>query len=409
MKIIWTNALVALLLIGGMTPTVQASRVKDMETALKKAGDDGIMVFLHGVGWDKYSEKRCNEIMADKDVKRVLGRVTYLNYPCIENPTVEQKTALEAVLDGKKIPFPKTYPAILWLDKQGRCLCTIQGEQLTRTSNLELAKLLAERLTTIRTMVELEKKADKETGLERARLLGESRALPGINPPDAAMLAEMAKHDPHDNTGYLCYFKTGEYDISAAVLAMKFEQSQAFVKEVVASQSYSPLTKQAALIAMLGQWRTQGTRDQLNQMRTYAEKVIEINPDNYHAGSARYMLDEWFKQFTLESGWFPALIPKDSTPMYLEGSIPIKASGTYEVLFQHTGGRYALTIESVTLYDGDTLVSKDEHTGVTGTKNTNNTYTLVAKKSVKTPRIAIVVNQGEKTGTQGMITIRKAK
>ncbi len=409
MKNLWFSALAGMVVLGVMSPMVQATQVKDMDTALKKASDDGIMVFLYGVGWDKYSEKRCTEIMGDKYFKKARGRAVYLTYPCIENPTEEQKKMLSAILCDKSIPFPKTYPAIIWLDKQGRTICTIQGEELCRASTKEVAELILNRLNTIKEMVALEKKAEKASGVERAKFLGDARTLPGIDPPDKAYLAEIAKADPHDESGYVNYFSMGEYDISAKVLAMKYNEAILFAESVINSKSYSPLAKQTALIAMLGQWRTQGSREQLPRMRELAQEVIKINADNYHAGSARYMIDYWFKPFTLENGWFPAVIPKDATPMVLEGEIPIKNAGTYEVVFQFTNGRYALTISAVRLYDGDTQVAEDVHVGSTGDKNKNNIYSLELKKPVKNPRLEIVVNQGEKTATQGMITVRKAK
>lgn len=386
-----------------------ATRVKDMTAALSKAQDDGIMVFLYGVGWDKYSAKRCTQIMDDKLFKQTVGKAVYLSYPCYEAPTAEQKAELEKILAGNTIPFPKTYPAIIWLNKKGKAILSLQGEELTRSSSKELYKLIADKLTIVRKQAELESAADKAKGVEKARLLGQSYTLEGVNAPDKETLAEIKSADPNDSSGYTKYFTTGEYDISAQVLKLKFAESQKLVDEILQDSSYSSLVKQAATIAMLGQWRTQGSREQVPAMRKYAESVIKLNPDNYHAGSARYMLDEWFKSFDLATGWFPQIIPEDDTPVFLEGELPIKTSGTYEVAFKFTNGRYGLTVASVTLYDGDEQIAQDVHVGVAGDKDKNNVYYLPVKSTVKKPRVAIVFNQGAKNGTQGIITINRVK
>ncbi len=409
MKALCIKALLPLLLLGGLAPMSQAAQVKDMETALKKAKEDGIVICLYGIGWDKYSEKRCKEIVNDKDIARALGRALTLNYPCFESPTAEQKDILGKVLGGATIPFPKTYPALMWLDQKGRPVLCIQGTELTRSSNRELAQLISEKLNCVRKQAELLKAADKASGLDRARLLGQAYTLVGVYPPNSATMAEMVKLDPKDEAGYQCYFGTKEYDASAAILKLPFAESQALVSEMLGSPSYSVIAKQSATIAMLGQWRKQGTREDLPKMREYAQQVIALDEQSYHAGSAQFMLDNWFLPFDLATGWFPQIIPKDATPIYLEGDIPIESAGTYEMTFQHTDGRSGLTIESVSLYDGDTLVCEDKHTGVTGTKNKNNTYLLTTKKRVKNPRIRIVLNQGEKNATKGMISIKRVK
>lgn len=58
----------------------------------------------------------------------------------------------------------------------------------------------------------------------------------------------------------------------------------------------------------------------------------------------------------------------------------IVEEGDYTVTFHYQAGNNALEIESVELYEGPTLVSKDEHYGKTGVEGKDNTYRLNVPK-----------------------------
>lgn len=408
LKALTFSSLAVLLALGSLSPMAQATtKVKDMNSALIKAGDDGIMIFLYGVGWDKFGEKRCTQIMNDKGFKEQAGKAIILSYPCYETPTSAQKAELQKISAGRTIPFPKTYPAIIWMDKTGQHLFTIQGSELSRSSSKELYQLIKQKRELVNKHSQLLNEADKAKGLARAKLIGQSWDLAGFESPDKKTLAEIKKNDPKDSCGYLSYYSVGEYDISSEILNLRFDAAQKRVDQILQSNKYNALVKQAAIIAMLGQWRTEGTRKDLAAMRKYAQEVIKLNADNYHAGSARYMINEWFKSFDLATGWFPQILPEDNRPVFIEDEIPIKEKGNYEIAFKHTSGKHGLTVESVTLFDGNEEVACDAHEGFSGSKNKNNKYYLPVQHELKNPRIAVRFKQGSKNESHGIITINR--
>ena len=67
-------------------------------------------------------------------------------------------------------------------------------------------------------------------------------------------------------------------------------------------------------------------------------------------------------------------------------SSSLQEPGDYQVTFEYTGGTHRLDIEWVELRQGEKVLSRDEHPGVTGGSTSDNTYELsVPAAKGKTP------------------------
>ncbi len=384
-----------------------ATKVETGEAALTQAGKNGIVVFTYADGWDDYSKKTCIKLMANEGILEALGDAAFLAYPCYDMETEEQAAKLAEISGKLEIPRVLSYPAIIMFDAKGRHAATLQGRELTAYTTPSIAKLIKKHMKLIAKQNSLLAKAEQVEGVEKAKLLGRAANMPDLVAPKDAVKT-ITQLDPNDESGYIRGLSTDEWKMSDKVAAITdMKEMMAFVDQVVADEAYSTKAKQTAIIRMIGQWRTMGDRAQLPTMRKYAEKVIALDPSNYHAISAQYMIGAWLRAFTLESGWFERMMPQDGRLVMMEGPVPINEPGVYTVTMEHTGGRYALTMTSVSLFDGDKFITKDEHEGIAGDKPKNTVYTLQVPSKLKNPALGFTFNQEKKTHTEGKFIIKK--
>ncbi len=383
-----------------------AIKVNSGDEALKQSGEEGIMVFTYAEDWDHYSKKLSLDLMADAGIEKASGDAVILTYPSYALPSKEREAELEKLRGKLKIPNPLSYPAILFLSKEGVHLSSISGQELRKYSKEEIAQKITERHQLLAQHRQLSKKAAEAQGAEKVKLLGQIAHLPHIKLPKK--FANQAKAlDPHDESGYVHALETNEFKLAAQVAEMDMQEAMAYVDKILVNERYSIRQKQAACAGLLGMWRKKGTRAQLVKMRQYSKKMEELAPDNLHGISARYIRREWLKPFNIKNGWFKSMLTGDPKGIALEGKVPMNKKGTYSVTMKHTSGRDALKIKSVTLYDGDKIVAQDAHDGHAGATSKNNVYTLHADKDVAKPRLVFVFAPNQKKNTQGRIIIKK--
>ncbi len=382
------------------------TKVSQGDAALSAAGADGIMVFQYAADWDRYSKRRCEELMADPAVTAAAGDAVYLAYPRLETPSKEQN-AKTAELRGKlNIPMPKTIPAILFFDKAGHHLCTVEGRSLTDANNATVAKIVAGKLKSAKEQAALLEKAKAASGAEKAALIGQACRVGGLNfTPDA--LKQMKAADPEDKSGYMAALEANDYNLAEKIRTMEMAEAIKFVDGILDDPRYTKIAQQGAIAGLLALWRDKGSMSQVKLMKSYCDKSFAIDPDYYHARSARQIKTMWLKEFDLASGWFKAMMPTDTTPVEMSGTIPITQAGTYTLTFNYKSGKEGLTIKAVTLYDGKLQVAEDRHDGFAGHNPVSNVYTLKLSKAVKKPRLLFTFNQGGSRDTYGKIELKR--
>jgi len=124
-----------------------------------------------------------------------------------------------------------------------------------------------------------------------------------------------------------------------------------------------------------------------------------------HALDVNYRaLDESKKIYSWKSGQIAPIITIPITKF-------IKTPGTYEVLFQYKSGEHRLDIDWVELLEDDKVIARDQHLGITGHRDKNNTYHLAAPcvndGSCYTLKASIHSDGGQ--DSNGDITLKKLK
>lgn len=403
MKKLLTLALLALM---GASPLSAVSKVSQGDVALSTASQNGIIVFYYAADWDRYSKRRCEELMSDSTFTQAAGNAVLMPYPSYEAPTEVQKKKLAEQRGKLSIPNPRTYPALIMLDKQGNHLCTIEGRSITASSNAEVAQLVATKLKAAHQQAALMTKANAASGVDKAKLIGQACKVEGLNyPPNAVKMIKEA--DPDDSTGYATALETNDYKEADKVKKMEMDEGIKYVSAIIADKKYSTLARQGAVAGLIALWRSKGNMSQVKLMKSFCDKSIALNPDYYHAKSANNIKTLWLKEFSADSGWFKAMLPTDETPVEMTGTIPITQAGNYSISFHYKSGNDGLTIKSVTLYDGKTKVAEDVHDGFAGHNPIKNVYTLKLGRSVKSPRLVFTFKQGNNRNSYGQIAIKK--
>ncbi len=70
------------------------------------------------------------------------------------------------------------------------------------------------------------------------------------------------------------------------------------------------------------------------------------------------ILSDWIPGLRYGNGWNPSCLPEEPRAVEMEGRLPIREAGTYDVTFQYTSGRMMLIVQGVELYDGKITIER---------------------------------------------------
>lgn len=377
------------------------------------------MLFAYADGWDDYSRKVMEKLMKDERVKAAAGDAVFMPLPVPNVLTDELKKARDeryGALKFDKDTAPRSYPAILVFNKHGRHSAVIWGDFMRTPDPTKIAELLRVRVEGVIKQTPLLERADKAQGIEKVKLLGEAASIKDVQPPDwpDKLVNSFKKLDPEDTTGYQ---KKLRPPMSFAGEALDIERNKDWkdaikqVEEWLHDPTYNDEQRQAFHAIAIGLLHRHGGMKGAKEIYKHAEAMKAINPDTVLAKTADYAVRDWIPSFSLAEGWSPAVLQDYSSPLELEGSLPISTPGSYKVTFSFTQGRHAACIKAVTLYDGSTKVAEDRHVGRSGLKDANNIYTLSVTVPIKQPRLFVEFDQSHDSDpsgycdSYGMVTI----
>lgn len=396
------------------------NQAENFTKAKESVTDDGYIAFAYAADWDRYSESFAKAWITNADIQKAAGSARLLLAPVYQNLTDKVKKEQEAFwgpIPEKNRGFhDETYPAIMFFDKDGRHYADVYGPDMLTRPVADIAADVAGKLELLHQQEALLKKSAAASGAEAAKYLGEAAAMEGINHPDK--VAEKLKElDPEDESGYVRRVTfdglgfAGEKRKQVADCSSKdarWAAIQDVIKEVegkLEDNAYTAVQKQEMCAAVIGVLHRDGGYKGSLQIPQWCKRMAELDPESLLGRSAKVVPDVWSWKLNYAEGWTPRGIPDDNTPILLRGDLPISDAGSYTLQFMYHKGKDPLRIKKVMLYDGEELVSEDEHEGEASGSPRNNSYTVTADSKLKEPHVYIIFDNGDKRDSYGMIRI----
>lgn len=407
---IMKKSLITTLLALSMIPCAQAAKVvKNYDEAQAVLTDDGYVLVVYPEDWSKKGKAAGLKYLKSEAVLKAAGDAVIIPVPRHQVSDEKVQEERKALLGKLPLPGAKSFPAFILLDKTGWHYATVDAPFMRSGDDKKAAAELQKCISLKREQDKLlAEAAETKDPLLKARKLGRAAELPGINRP-RDIQKKIKEVDPEDKSGYT---RRLAYQASAHAEGMvnkKDKTPQEKIAELEAmleDSAYTNEQKQGIAATCIGMMRRSGDPAQMKRIPLMAEKMRSYAPDTVQAKSASIAVRQWVRQLSLSDGWSPNVLPRDNKPTPLDGPIPVKEPGTYEVTFTYTAGTQALGIAAVELYDGSKKVCEDRHNGSTGHKSSNNVYVLKVPTRVTLPRLVVTFNQ-KNFDTHGIITVTK--
>ena len=373
-----------------------ATVVKNYDEAQSVLTDDGYVLVLYPEDWNKKGKETGLKYIKSEVVQKAAGNAVIIPVPRHQVSDDAVKEFRTKLLGKLPLPNVHSYPAFVLVDKNNRHYATVDSAFMRKGDEKKAAAELQKCMTSKREQDKLLAEAEEtKDPLLKARKLGRAAELPGIQRPNN--IQKMIKNvDPEDKSGYgrrLSYHPSSHAESLVNNKKLTIEEKIAQLESMLEDAAYTNEQKQGIAATYIGMIRRSGNPAQMKRIPLIAEKMRSYAPDTVQAKSAPIVVRQWVRQLSLSDGWSPVVLPRDGKPTPLEGPIPIKEPGTYEVKFTYTGGAHALDIFAVELYDGAKKVTEDRHKGSTGHNHSNNVYVLKVSDRVTLPRLVVTLSQ----------------
>ena len=387
-------------------PLEAVSLIESASEAQSLVSSNGYIIFSYAEGWERFSKRKASQLMSSRAIQQAAGNALYLPLPSYERPDEEKRRQLAEIKGELDIPSPTSYPAIIMLDQAGKHYATICGSELLNASDQEIAQLIATKISRKQQQQKLLTHASSGSATERAQLILKAQLIEEIAP--LSKLCERLKiADPNDESKLQEIAKFSQSNYSEKLKSMSPEKIYSDASERVKDTRYSIAQRQKIAAAALGSIRRKSSPQHAQLITSLAAQMQQLNPNSPLGLSASHVAAEWPVEFSLESGWYPQIIPSDDSPIEITGPIPIQQEGNYEVSFHYTHGGNALHIQSVSLYNGEACIAQDEHPGRSGHPNSNHIYKFSLKHPIENARIIVQFKMDGVKKSYGKIIIQR--
>lgn len=383
------------------------NKVENYAAAQSAVPEGGYVLVLYADGWDKFSKKTAQKMLKSKEMKKALNGCAVIEYavPNFSSETTNNKRADK--LGKLKWVAPNSYPAFVLYDKDGRHYATVPVLYSERSDTDAIATRIEAAREALRKQTELLEDAKGAQGLARALLLGKSTLFDNISLPENIINLIKAA-DPEDKTGHARRLSFNAHNFAESSAKTKdWRATLKDVEERLEDESYSVAQRQGMYAIAVGLLRRHGDLNDQKKMVRYLRAMKKLDPTSPLGRSADHAEALWFSSLSIAEGWSPGVLPKNQEPAEIEGPLPIKGAGTYEVTFTYNRGSHQLVVKGVQLYDGPNKVAEDMHIGTAGIKHSNNVYTLRVDSRVKSPRLKAVFDMPQNRDSYGTITVKK--
>lgn len=395
----------------GMLPVATsyaATVAESYQAASANVTDDGYILFIYGVEWDRYGEQVCDKLMKSQAIQQAAASATLIKAPFYQTPSDADKEKQAAVWGDLPLPRPmsaESYPAVQLFAKDGRHYATINGAPVVNADEKEIAAQIEQLLQGLKQQNTLLEKAASASGVEKAKLLTQASKIPGVFRPDK-VLDEVKELDPNDSSG--CVFALS-YHPAGWGEKNKESSYEAYLPEMekhMQNPMLSPEDKQGLYAVAIGLLQKKATFQDFATMRELAGKMKALAPESQLGRAADSVILYWAQPLTYEKGWSKKTFPPTKQALELAGDLPIRVPGTYTISFVQERGRNALKIESVEARVGNRTVSKDAHPGSAANPVEDNEYVInIGKVSPDLKIFVTFTNTVAESDSMGRVVI----
>lgn len=298
------KALYIALLAAGLLaplPLTAAQQYATQDEAAQKPTADGYILVVYGKGWDRFSEDLCKKVIAAPEISEAAGDAALILTPFYQYATPEEKSAQRQVWGALAEPAAhsmETYPSLLMYDKEGFLYGRVQGPVLLRGTMAEIAAEVKTKLAAKHQQEEIMKRADAASGVERARLIAEAWAIPGIEPPNNYRNLVKAA-DPNDESGMVRRLHFDGWALaqkycgkaSDGGLELGDEPTIAKMKELLKDDAYTNEQKQVFYAIIIGVLNRGGGN--ALQIKGHANEIKRLNPESNLGVTADQVIKLW--------------------------------------------------------------------------------------------------------------------
>ncbi len=366
-----------------------------------RVGEDGWVLLCYGADWDNTHDERW--LRRQSAISSACGNALILYVPVYQNPTEKERQQLASIL-GRLAPDRenlRSVPCAVLLDAEGFPYASISGDDF-----LERAPgLIRQKQAQLRTRCSLMRQAAREQGLVKAQTLGSIYRL-GIAPPPG-LRTMLAEADPEDRSGMAGRADFDPWQLAERLSKLSWEESLAELENAGRLQ-LSQEERQTLLAVRMGcvhrHLAAAGARD----IRRLANECVALAPGTPLARAAERAGELWGKGLELTSGWKSGQLPRVAAACAMEGMFHFNKAGEYRIEFTPRGGKDALRINSVILYDGNAKICEDNHSCIQRADQPmkNNIYMLLVRQPLSHPCLVVTFDQQGKTDTHGTISMR---
>ena len=399
------SIIAACLLLLGAPLTADAKVYDTYAEASSQVTDAGYVAFIYPKGWDRYGEKLCRKLVADRSVQAALGNAAVLLAPVYQNRNAETNAQCQKVMGSLAYPHDMgdiSYPAIVFYEKGGRQYASLHGEELMNASVEGVAKSIKLRFAAKKKQDDILRQANATSDPEeKSRFYWQTTRVKWVNWPGGLQDA-MRKYNPEDKGGYIAALNFG-FPIKDGESA---QQLMKRLQEVLKNPKYSARQKQNACAATIGHLRRSlGMIAGAEYISKCAKAMQKLDPDSTLGMAAPVVLRDWVREYRYGQGWSPEVLPGCDSPIVMHG-VPIEKKGTYTVNFKIVTGRDVLMIKSVRLMEDGRCVAEDSTARNVTWSQTQQTFTLNVKKNVRNATLEFVFpNPPNQRSTWGEITV----
>lgn len=290
-----------LLLFTALSPA-RAEVARTYADALKRAGHKPAVLFCYGANYDETGMRFRQALAENSQLRALQHRCIFLEVPIYQLPDEKQKKEIKAIMGERELPWGIfSFPSLAVIDAEGNLRGVVQKAEEMETPDKAIAALLP-MIDAYEKQEKILHKVNTASGPRRSRLLIEASDIRGIEmPPDSV---ERGKRNPSkDKAGFEKRAAFNSVIFVRELFAVKPEEREAYVNEMLNTPGYSIRQRQEILAAYAGVLRRAAmaktrepganTQEEAYKLRELYTKMRDLDPESVYGAYAAEALELW--------------------------------------------------------------------------------------------------------------------